>query len=233
MNRNHLPCLCALLAWLFVATPAAAQDDSALDDPYWALALMLGLGGDTDLHIDDIRAESIPLGSIDDGGDPPASVGGAVSYVHPLHRYFALGGRASLLSWRMDEDSDGKRNLDFDFALMPQARVVLAQRFELYLGLPVGLAINLLREADSGTGGALLRISSDADTGLGVSLSVLAGLRVALKNNLGLFAELGYAMHKFWHEGQVRLDVVGVPIETDGEIDIRLSQAALNLGMFF
>ena len=233
-----------ILAWALtvclsggLAASARAQDDSdRIDDAYWSAALLLGLAGDVDFHLDDLQLLGLNLGS---GGssfdeDAKASVGGALSYVAPLHRYFALGGRFSLLSWRSDSDADTKRNLAFDLAVMPQLRAPVRRRYEVYLGLPIGFSINLLREVESSGGAFGINGSTDADVGTGLNLSVLAGFRMHIARGIGLLAELGYVFHKVWHELDARVDTpLGGGQVSSSDLDVRLNQLGLNLGVFF
>jgi hypothetical protein len=212
------------------ALPARAQEPQPRDDPYFALKLMLGLGGSTsrgaNINVNGATLNGVN-GAASDNLRP--TFGGGVQYMHPLHRYFALGGVFAIQSWqsRGGDTANASRNLMFDLSVAPQGRLPIGDSVELYLALPLGLSFDFWNEVSVAAAG----VSVKADPALGFNLSLLAGARVALSKSVGLLAELGYTMHSFSHD--VHVDVPNVISVDAASIDLTLEQLALNFGVFF
>jgi hypothetical protein len=197
----------ACLAW----APDAAQAQRNRDkgDSYVALKLMLGLGGEADVG---------PLES-----DLKLTWGGGIAYMHPLHRYFALGGQFAVQSWQTEagDDLNFDRNLYTDLALVPQGKLPL-DGFELYVSVPLGLSVSFPGEDRFSFGSVMV---SQVDPALGFTIGVLFGARVVLDGGVGLLAEFGYTAHSYEHE----VTILGV--STDWDYD--LGQFALHFGVSF
>lgn len=224
-----ISCLCLLA----LAPSARAQD---LDDPYFGVALTLGFAGEAEVKSASTTAENLGITVEGDGetaeADMEVSFGGAIQYIYPLHRYFALGGRLGALSWRSDA-GEGDRNLVFDLAIVPQLRLPLSAAVELYLGVPIGLSLDLLNELDRSVGGAGASASVEADAGIGFNLAALLGARFALAREVGLFTEFGYSLHSVSHDIHFRGGIAGAGIDVTAEIDLSWWQLAWNVGVYF
>lgn len=217
----------AVVLWTL---PARAQESQRRDDPYFALKLMLGLGGTVSTGGANVTVAGATIsgnGSASDNLRP--TFGGGVQYMHPLHRYFALGGVLAAQSWqsRAGDDANASRNLMFDLSIVPQGRLPISDSIELYLALPIGLSLDAWNEASVSAAG----VTVNADHALGLNLSLLAGARFALSKSVGLLLELGYTMHSFSHDVHVQIpNVLGVTVAS---VDLTLEQVALNFGVFF
>lgn len=220
--------LASILAWfcgfscVICSSGALAEP---LDEGYFAPKLMLGVGGKVEVEASVAGFN----GSVDD--DLELSYGGGLQYVHPLHEYFALGGLVGLRSWTSDDwdDANLDRNLLLDIAIMPEGRLPLNRDVELYLAVPIGLALDFWGEdgINAGAGGTTV-VATDVNTGVGFGVAFLLGGRFVLADGFGLFAELGYQLHSFTHEGHVM--VIG--IDADQDFDYDLGQVAINAGVF-
>lgn len=224
--------LCAACITLFAlgARPATAQERPRVesrDDPYFLVKLMLGLGGS-------VTGSNPTVGGITTGGvsgsanlDP--TFGGGLQYMHPLHRYFALGGVFALQSWRSSAGGDNNRdrNTLLDLAIAPQGRLPLSHDVELYLSLPIGATLDFYNEISASVGG----VSVSADNAVGWNLALMAGARFALGERIGLAVEAGYARHEFSHD--LHGNVPGIASGTLASLDMTLEQFALNAGVFF
>jgi hypothetical protein len=229
----------ALVASAAMANVTYAQEKN-FDQPYIGLKAELGFGGvDTTLPSG--------LGTFSSGMSP--SFGLAGQYVYPLHEYFALGGLLGVTSWRSSENGEGGRNLDFDLALMPIGKYAVLNNLELYVGLPIGLTLDFLNEADGnvlaspnllfsrlvGAGGTTLNGGGT----FGFMISVVAGARYALSESMGLLAELGYEHHAVTHG--IDVDIV-LPLPGGSSSTTRLGtsnvgvswdQFVIHLGAYF
>lgn len=216
---SRVSTLLALLvpALLAHAAPALAQEARSQDDSYVAIELLLGVGGEADLGFD-VAGFS---GSGDVDLDP--SFGGALSWMHPLHRYFVLGVQLGALSWEFENAGD--RNLLIDVLAVPQGRLPINDELELTLSLPLGLVVDFWG-GDSFQAGAVM---ADVAPAVGFELGLLLGLRYAVSNDVGLLARLGYVMHSFTHEIEVS---VGAATGSQ-DVDVSLGQPRLQLGVSF
>jgi hypothetical protein len=212
------------------ALPAQAQESQSRDDPYFALKLMLGLAGSASGGAS-INVNGATLnganGAANDNLRP--TFGGGVQYMHPLHRYFALGGVFAIQSWqsRGGDNANASRNLMFDLSVAPQGRLPIGDSVELYVALPFGLSLDYWNEVAVSTAAVTIK----TDPALGFNLSLLAGARFALSKSAGLLLELGYTMHSFSHD--VHVEVPNVISVNAASIDFTLEQLALNFGAYF
>jgi hypothetical protein len=220
----------ASLSLLTAQAPAHAQEQapqqsSSLDGPYFAIELMLGAGGT--LSTGSVSAAGVTVNA-SGSDDLRLTFGGGAEYMHPLHRYFALGGRFGIASWqsRGEHNAGASRNLMLDLSLVPQGRLPITSTIELYLGVPIGLTVDFLNSVSASVTGLA---SVKADPGFGLNLGLLLGARFALSKNVGLFTELGYGLHKFSHT----LSVQALGVSASGNMSLTLEQIALNFGVFF
>jgi hypothetical protein len=208
--------LLTVLAWICgfscLLTVANAQAD-AVDDGYFAAKLMLGVAGEADVELDGLP------GSLE--SDLELTYGAGVQYQHPLHEHFSLGGQVSLRSWQTEagDAANADRNLLLDIDLVPAARIALEHDAELYLAVPVGLALDFWGEDDFGGDAA------EVGTGIGLNVAFMLGARFALSDGFGLLGELGYELHSFTHEVTVA--------NVSADADVSMGQLAINLGAFF
>jgi hypothetical protein len=229
--------LAATIALLAIAAPARADD---LGDPYLGVELMLGFSGDMDVESDGVRIGGAGI-TVSDGAKvdfaPELGIGGGVIYMHPLLKYFALGGRFAVQSWSSDREGRGGRNLAFELAAVPQVRLPLSAAVELYLSVPIGITLDLLNELDESFNlnipGINAGASLDADAGVGWNVAGLLGVRFAVAAGFGLFAEVGYAMHQVSHDVRFQLGVGGASQEAVADLDVTWSQVALDVGVYF
>jgi len=207
---------CGFSCLLMVASAHA----DAVDDGYFAAKLMLGVAGEAEFE-----AEAGPSVS----SDLELTYGAGVQYQHPLHEHFSLGGQVALRSWQTEagDNANADRNLLLDVALVPAARVELDHDAELYLAVPVGLALDFWGDDGFNTGSEV--VSAEVSTGVGLGVAFMLGARFALSDGFGLLGELGYELHAFSHT--VTAMAVGAEAETD--FDVSMGQLAINLGAFF
>ena len=227
----------AALLPLSLAQSARAQEHTQLDDPYIAAKLQLGLGGSVDSSV------SSSSRTVSQSSDLGVSFGLAGQYVHPLHKYFALGGALGFLSWRSSSggSSDGGRNFLFDLAVVPQGKYALLDNLELYLSVPLGLGLDFLNEVNSRNAiflpaiGAAAGSEVEGDAALGFVAGVLLGARFQVMKSFGLLAELGYVYRTFGHTVKTSVGSGSGLVSVSGETDVRVSfgQFALNLGAYF
>jgi hypothetical protein len=224
---------------LGIGSSARAQDRRpALDDPYFGVELALGFAGKVDLAAGSVRLGNTTItanGNGDSNYDAEVAIGGALRYMRPLHRYFALGARIAVQSWRSDSNADTGRNIAFDLSLLPQGRVPLSHTIELYLSIPVGLTFDVLNEIDASADipALMTGASVDADPGFGWNLGFMFGSRFAVSRDVGLFAEIGYAVHRVSHDINFDAQVGGVGGKVVVDLDVMWSQLALNAGVTF
>jgi hypothetical protein len=219
--RNRLPIsLQAALAAasLLYSAPALAQERE-IQKSYMAAKLMLGIGGELETET--------PAASVED--DLELSWGAGLQYMGRLHPHFALGVLLGFQSWQSDTrgDLDLDRNVLVDFAVVPAGMFAVSRDVELYLALGLGLSIDFIGDDELNVGGTL--VTAEIDAAIGFALLPVIGARFALSRDVGLLAELGYALHSYEHEAEGT--VAGFTGSTD--FDLSLGQLALNLGVFF
>jgi hypothetical protein len=201
------------------ATSANAQE-SSLERSYFAAKLQLGVAGELEIET--------AAGSGED--DLELSFGAAGQYMARLHKHFALGGLLGLMSWQSDgrEDADLDRNLLFDLAIVPQGIFPVGDDLELYLALGIGLSLDIIGDDQLNVGGAL--VSAEIDSALGLAVLPVLGVRFAVSRDVGLLAELGYALHSYEHEVDAS---VGAAVGASADFDVELGELALNFGVTF
>lgn len=202
---------------------AHAQDRNAdAEDPYFAAKLMLGVAGEGEIEFDGLAGAG-------GEGDLEVTYGAGLQYQHPLHEFFSLGGQLSLRSWQSEVEEDAPvdvdRNLLFDISLVPAGRYMVDHDVELYLAIPVGLALDFPGDDGFAAGGAA---SAEVNTGVGLNLAFMLGARFTVSEGFGLLAELGYQLHSFSHE----LEAMAAGVTTSTEFDVSLGQVAINVGVF-
>jgi hypothetical protein len=207
-----------LFASLLYAAPALAQEAQSQDESYFALELVLGVGGEAELEVE---IPGLGDGTVD--ADLEASFGGALSWMSPLHRYFVLGAQLGLMSWTVEDADD--RNLLTDLVLVPQGRLPVSDDLELTLSVPVGLVVDFWGGDEFSAAGVM----ADVSPGFGFEIGFLLGVRYAVSSSVGLLARLGYVMHSFTHEAEVETPV-GSASEDFG---ISLGQPRVQLGVSF
>ena len=205
------------LASLLAAAPAHAQEAQSQDDSYFALELLLGVGGEAEVEVD------VAGFSGTGEADLEASFGGALSWMSPLHRYFVLGAQLGVLSWTVENADD--RNLLTDLLLVPQGRLPVSDDLELTLSVPVGLVVDFWGGDAVGAGGVM----ADVAPAFGFEIGFLLGLRYAVSSSVGLLARLGYVMHSFTHEAELETPVGNAT----QDLDISLGQPRIQLGVSF
>jgi len=221
----------------FLSQSAHAQRRDRLDDPYIAAKLQLGLGGSAEFSV---SREGRTVAQESDIG---VSFGAAGQYVHPLHKYFALGGALGFLTWQSSagSDADGGRNFLFDLTAVPQGKFALLDNtLELYLGLPIGLGLDVLNEVNARSSvsfpafGVGAGASVEGDTAIGFVIGVLFGVRYQLLDSLGLLVELGYVYRTFGHTITTNIGSGGlVAVRNESDVNVSFGQFALNLGVYF
>jgi len=182
------------------------------------LKFMLGLVGDVETET--------PIGDVDDDLEP--TFGGGLEIDFPLHKYFMLGGMFSFHAWITEEgeEADLDRGYLLDFSIVPKVRYPFEDTIlAIYLGVPVGLCIDLVDDDNFTFPG----VEVEADVGLGLNVSVLAGVQANLSRSFGLMLELGYTYHSFDHDADTT--VFGVSDEID--VDVAMDEFALNIGFYF
>jgi hypothetical protein len=231
--------LAPLLVLLVSTASAHAQErNPALDDPYFGVELMLGFAGKVSLEAGSVQVGNTTVTATNSNStkyNAEVGIGGGLLYMHPLHRYFALGGRLAIQTWRSNSNADTGRNIAFDLSVIPQGRVPLSRTVELYLSVPVGLTLDLLNEIDASVNfpNLMSGASVDADAGFGWNLGFMFGSRFAVSRDVGLFAEIGYSLHHVSHDIHTRIEALGVGGDIAVNLDVVWSQLALNVGVSF
>lgn len=145
-------------------------------------------------------------------GDLGSTLGFNLRGDAPVAKYVLLGPMFQMGSWAPDTDpeSDHSYYIDLDFVLRLRAPITTSQlNYQLWLGMPVGLTLNVPGGDDDRVG-----------MGLGWNIGVLFGGAVHFSSKVGLFTEVGWLQHKFAHE-----------VQDAADLDFALQQACLNLGI--
>jgi opacity protein-like surface antigen len=203
----------SLVCLIATASTASAEDMRNEIDGYFFAKLLTGFGGEGELDADGLGGEF--------EGDLEFSYGLGAGYMHPLHEYFALGGQLSLLSWQSEagEDGDLDRNSLLDLSVVPEGKYLVLDNLELFATLPLGLSFDFLGEDDFGN-------LAEVGTGFGFNLGLMLGARVAIDEQFGLLAELGYVYHSFSHATETA-------VGEGPDLDVSLGQLSLNIGGYF
>jgi hypothetical protein len=205
--------LSLLLVPTALASTARAQDgfaDPASDRSLRVGAyLVLGFGGDADLHSD-------PGGKTSDQLD--VSVGFGARADLPVHDFIAIGGLFEAVSFETDAPS-AEREWAFDFDGYVRLRYAIELASDLvlepYLLLPLGFTAAALDDPDG----------SGDEAWPGWNTGALAGLAILTASHFGGFVELGWRHHEVYTEVSSIL----------GNVDLSLvtNQFAMHLGGLF
>lgn len=202
--------LLALLATTIVSSNASAQDRSLRTANRIGLVFGGEFGGESSLHINP-DADGLPETEVSGDLDPSLVVG--LRLIHPMQTYVTLGTELRLIRYR-GEDGDDRSSL-IDFSFMPAVRYPFAigdLELEPYLGLPLGLTVNVLNEDPPG----------DAGKGsVGFHIGVLAGLAMQLPFGLGFFVEAGWLHHQAFDSDDI------------ARYRLTLNQAAFHVGVTY
>ena len=228
-QRVRLLSVCAVLL-LGMSGSAAAQQPQSQDKPYFAPELILGVGGSADVTPSG-AVLNVPVSGDLWSSEPEPTFGFGAKYMHPLHRYFVLGGQLSLQWWNTQalDDFNQDRSLLMDLAIVPQGRLPVTDGIELTLGLPVGLSLDFWGGDGFAFAVGPAAISADVSTGIGFNLALMFGARFALSDAIGLITELGYALHSVSHS----VDVMVLGAAPSGDFDLSLGQPVLQVGVSF
>lgn len=168
---------------------AQAQDDDITMAPRLHLRGLVTAGGRARIDVDDNDAED----------DLVVGFGGGAELEVPVARYVSLGGGATLTAWQADiEDDDARRNVVIDVDFTPRLRVPIGDRGRgvVYLGVPIGLAIDVpsddYADAVEGIGGEL-------SNGVGLHLGAHVGGQVFLTRRFGLVGDVGFDYRTMSH----------------------------------
>jgi hypothetical protein len=198
-HNSHFPLLfstllaaCALSAFQGTSRVSAQDADGDITmAPRLHLRGLVTAGGQATVNLDgdDNQAED----------DLVVGYGGGAEIEFPVGRYITLGGGANLTAWQADiEDDDAKRNFVIDADFTPRFRIPLGDRGRgaLYLGVPVGLAINIpsddYADAIEGLGGSL-------SNGVGLHVGGRVGGQVFVTERFGFVAEAGVDFRTMSH----------------------------------
>jgi hypothetical protein len=226
-------CLWVAFASGVRAQQTPSQDKSSMDEGYFAAKLMLGFAGTVGATNNNVAGANVSASSSD---KLRPTFGGGAQYMHPLHRYFVLGGLFAGHSWqnRNGGNAGTSRNTMLDLAIVPEGRLPITREVELYLALPVGVSLDFWNGPKAYFAAAgLVNIDVSADTAVGFNLGLLFGARFALSRAFGLLAEVGYTLHSFSHDINVQANVAGFSAGGSASVDLTLEQLAVNLGVYF
>lgn len=129
----------------------------------------------------------------------------------PVAKYVLLGPLLQFGAWRPETTPVASRSYFVDLDLLLRFRLPITTQslnYQVWVGMPLGVSLNLLADAQ------------DADIGIGWNIGVLFGGAVHFTPKFGLFAEAGYAQHRFQHSRDLAPD-----------IDLALRQPLLNVGI--
>lgn len=146
-------------------------------------------------------------------GDLATTLGFNLRSDAPIATYVLLGPMLQLGAWSPDTTPAPGRNYYVDLDLVLRLRAPLTTssfNYQLWVGLPVGLTLDLLGDD----------VAQVAGMGLGWNIGVLFGGAAHFTPKFGLFGEVGWLQHKLSHSGD------GVP-----DLDFELRQACLNVGI--
>jgi hypothetical protein len=213
-----LPSLLAVFCACALTSSASAQDDG--DDitlaPRLHLRGLVTAGGQASLNVDDNQAED----------DLVVGYGGAAEIEFPVGRYISLGAGGTLTAWQADiEDDDTKRNFVIDVDFVPRVRLPLGDRGRgvLYLGVPIGLAIDIpsddYADAVEGIGGEL-------SNGVGLHVGGRLGGQVFVTRSFGFVGDVGVDFRTMRHR-------VEGPLGGDEHFRLNMAHFTAQLGILF
>jgi hypothetical protein len=147
----------------------------------------------------------------DTTGDAASTFGFNLRADAPVAKYVLLGPLLQFGSWRPERTPPASHSYYLDLDLLLRFRVPITTaslNYQVWVGMPLGISANLLADQD------------DAELGIGWNIGVLFGGAVHFTPKFGLFAEVGYAQHRFQHSRDL-----------DPDIDLALRQPLLNVGI--
>lgn len=194
------------------ARPALAQGHSLESSTRVAVVVGGGFGGDSSLN----TTIDTPLGTGELNASSSLDTSGVfgLRFTSPLATFLTLAGEIRFTRWSSDVSDD--RNTLFDFSVMPAGRYVFKLNhveLEPYVGVPLGLTVNLL---ETDPPGSLGRGST------GFHVGVVGGLTLQFPVGIGVFVEGGWMHHEAF-------------AKDDGNTHYRLilNQAVLNVGVSY
>lgn len=129
----------------------------------------------------------------------------------PVAKYVLVGPLLQFGSWRPSGLNAHSYYVDLDLLLRFRVPITTELfNYQLWLGMPIGVSIDYLRDVPN------------AEVGIGWNIGVLGGGAVHFTPKFGLFAELGWAQHRFQHSR-----------ENLSDLDLALRQPFMNLGLVF
>jgi hypothetical protein len=146
-------------------------------------------------------------------GDADTTLGFNLRADSPIAKYVLLGPMLQLGSWRPTATPAASHRYYVDLDLVLRFRVPITTsklNYQLWLGMPVGISGNIPDDA------------ANAELGIGWNIGVLFGGALHFSPKFGLFAEVGWAQHRFQHSRDALPD-----------LDLALRQPLLNLGIVF
>lgn len=199
--------LLSLPTWLASTASAQGAEDRGLRLSGY---LVLGFGGDADLHSD-------PGGTISDALDVSAGFGARVEA--PIHDYIAIGGLFEAVSYETDA-AMAEREWAFDFDGFVRFRYVIELvpgdlSLEPYVLLPLGFTFSMLDDPDG----------SGDEPWPGWNTGVLAGIAIMTSSRVGGFLELGWRHHEVYTRVS---SILG-----NADLSLVTNQFALHLGGTF
>jgi hypothetical protein len=145
-------------------------------------------------------------------GDLGTTLGFNLRSDTPIGGYVLLGPMLQMGAWAPDITPEPDDNYYIDLDLVLRLRVPITTsklNYQVWLGMPVGVTVDVWGPDQP-----------DVGVGLGWNIGVLFGGAVHFSPKIGLFAEAGWLQHKFAH-----------PVTGASDLDFRLQQACLNLGL--
>jgi hypothetical protein len=156
-----------------------------------------------------------------------------------VHRHFMIGGVLALSSWQSTGGADAgrDRNLAVDAVAVPAGVLPLSRDVELYLAAGLAVSMNMLGDrADALQVSAVDPASpliKELDQAVGFALLPALGVRLALSQDIGVLAELGYALRWYDHELIMWDDTIAYEIGRRLPVDVSLGQLTLTVGLFY
>ena len=212
-----------------VAVPGRARLDAAGEPARLFLRTSLGFSGRLMAPLD---------ASLASGGhqlrirrDLEATAGIGVHLDIPVLPYLSVGPQVGVRFWG-GAGEPNPNNALIEMSVVVRARFRFPNgRTEVYLATPVGLLVSVMEDL-RGTSDAGDAFRASFDTGVGVTLSAVAGIHHVVQKRLGLFMEAGMVYHLAFASGRVDFDAPGLG---GGATETRPQwlQFGLNLGLTF
>ena len=203
----------------------------------WYSGLELKLGGQFGLSGKMRGKDKLGNQSSKTKSDMEATLGVALELAYPVHRYVVVGGQFAYGAWNTEgfDDLDLDRSHLIDISAVLKVRYPFASdRAEVYLRIPIGASIVVMSDDHGKTfqaqNGAATKL--EAQTGVGMNFSVLAGFQYRFSQYIGAYLEMGMVYHymsvesEVQQQGQNGFQKVGKLERTGGA-----AQFALNFGL--